>query len=50
MLEPELCTFQVDFQMCHLSGVSADTVALNVAFFLGVSDGFVEQSSLEAVL
>jgi hypothetical protein len=50
MLEPELCTFQIDFQMCHLSGVGIDTVALDVALSLGVSDGFVEHSSLKAVL
>jgi hypothetical protein len=50
MLEPELCTFQVDFKMRHLSGVGTDAIALNIAFFLGVGNGFVEQFSLKAVL
>lgn len=42
ILEPEFGTFQVGFQVCHLSSISTNAIVFNVAFLLGASDSFVK--------
>jgi hypothetical protein len=36
--------------VCHLSGVGANAIALDIALFLGESDSFVEHAGLQTIL
>ena len=50
VLEPELGTLMVGLQMCHLSGVGTNAIALDITLLLGESDSSVEHASCETVL